>query len=99
MKSINIVSLNAMSVCSVLLPSCCATNLRHTYATLRENDKAIYECTNVIDLKPDIPFAYNNRGSAFYNKADYNKAIDNYNKAVTLYPEFESAYNNRYFTP
>jgi hypothetical protein len=35
------------------------------------------------------------RGSAHYNKEDYDKAINDYSKAIRLDPDFAMAYNNR----
>jgi len=39
--------------------------------------------------------AYNNRGNAFYQKTDYEKAINDYDKAISINNTFEMAYLNR----
>lgn len=39
--------------------------------------------------------AYNNRGIAYDNKGEFNKAIEDYNKAIELNPNDAEAYNNR----
>jgi len=39
--------------------------------------------------------AYSNRGFAYYNKGQYDRAIANYDKAIKLDPKFAIAYNNR----
>jgi len=39
--------------------------------------------------------AYNNRGSAFHYKGQYDRAISDYNKAIEIDPEYALAYFNR----
>ncbi len=39
--------------------------------------------------------AYNNRGDAWSNKKEYDKAIYDYNEAIQIVPNFEMAYGNR----
>ena len=38
---------------------------------------------------------YNNRGNAWHNKGDYDRAIDDYNKALEINPRYAKAYNDR----
>ena len=38
-----------------------------------------------------------NSGNAFYNKADYDRALVDYNQAILLNPNLTEAYNNRGF--
>jgi tetratricopeptide (TPR) repeat protein len=38
---------------------------------------------------------YIQRGNAWYNKQDYNKAITDYDKAIEFNPNYELAYYNR----
>ena len=39
--------------------------------------------------------AYYNRGIAYGDKGEYDKAIEDYSKAIELNPEYAEAYNNR----
>ena len=39
--------------------------------------------------------AYNNRGSAFHYKGQYDRAISDYNKAIEIDPEYALAFFNR----
>ena len=39
--------------------------------------------------------AYNNRGNAYYDLKDYQKAIADYTKAIELKPDYATAYYNR----
>lgn len=41
------------------------------------------------------PLAYYNRGVAYYNKRQDDKAVEDYNKAIELDPNYANAYNNR----
>jgi len=51
----------------------------------------------VIEKEPHkIPSAYNQRGSAFYEKREYERAIADYSKAIAIEPDrYFKAYNNR----
>jgi len=57
--------------------------------------KAIEYLNNAIKLKPDYVEAYNNRGLAYFNLGQYQRAIKDYNKALRLKPDFTKAYYNR----
>jgi len=48
-----------------------------------------------IELNPENAKAYNNRGLAYMNLEEYEKAISDYNKAIELNPEDADVYNNR----
>jgi tetratricopeptide (TPR) repeat protein len=48
-----------------------------------------------IEIKPDDAKAYNNRGLAYYEKGDNDRAIADYNKAIGLEPDDADTYNNR----
>ena len=39
--------------------------------------------------------SYNNRGNAWYQKGDYDRAIANYSNAIEINPSFAVAYGNR----
>jgi tetratricopeptide (TPR) repeat protein len=49
----------------------------------------------VIQLNPDDALAYNNRGNAYFNLGQYQRAIEDYNEAIRLKPDDALAYNNR----
>jgi tetratricopeptide (TPR) repeat protein len=49
----------------------------------------------VIELNPNDAHAYYNRGNAYSSKADYDRAIDDYNRAIELNPKNAHAYYNR----
>jgi tetratricopeptide (TPR) repeat protein len=48
-----------------------------------------------IEKDPNFAHAYINRGNAFRDLKQYQKAIQDYNKAISLKPNFVMAYNNR----
>jgi len=66
-----------------------------SWNAISENDKAIADYGNAIELKKDYAEAYSNRGNSWDRKGDYEKAISDYNKAIELKPDFTDAYNNR----
>ncbi|MBI5159354.1 tetratricopeptide repeat protein [Candidatus Micrarchaeota archaeon] len=47
------------------------------------------------DSSPTDARTYYHRGNAFYEKNDFDKAIENYNMAIVLNPNFSEAYFNR----
>ena len=49
----------------------------------------------MINLNPDYAEAYNNRGAAYGDKGDVDRAIDDCNTAITLKSDYADAYNNR----
>jgi tetratricopeptide (TPR) repeat protein len=62
-------------------------------------DVQINACTAVIESKQysgkDLAFAFNNRGLAYYDKRDFERAIASYNEALELDPNFSQSYHNR----
>ena len=40
-----------------------------------------------IELDPDFAEVYNNRGTAYSDRSEYKRAIEDYNKAIDLKPE------------
>ena len=48
-----------------------------------------------IELDPEFPQAYNNRGGAYAAKRELNSAIVNFTKAIELDPDYAEAYRNR----
>ena len=57
-------------------------------------DRTIRGCTTAIGRKPVAP-AYNNRGTAYDDKGDYDRAIADFSKAIALDPKYVNAYYNR----
>jgi tetratricopeptide (TPR) repeat protein len=50
-----------------------------------------------IQLNPDDALAYNNRGNAYFNLGQYQRAIEDYNEVIKLNPNDASAYFRRGF--
>jgi len=57
--------------------------------------KAIEYLNEAIRLKPDYVKAYNNRGIAYGNLGQYQRAIQDYDKAIRLKPDDAEIYYNR----
>jgi tetratricopeptide (TPR) repeat protein len=57
--------------------------------------KAIEYLSNSIKLQPDKASVYNNRGNAYSDLDQYQRAIKDYNDAIRLKPDYADAYNNR----
>jgi tetratricopeptide (TPR) repeat protein len=63
---------------------------------LGDNQGAIADYTQAIQLKPDYADAYYNRGVAKDDLGDYQGAIADFNQAIQLKPDYAAdAYNNR----
>jgi class 3 adenylate cyclase len=60
-------------------------------------DEAIEAYSEAILLEPSAR-AYNNRGIAYFDKGQWQKAIDNYTEAIRLDPQYGEAFNNRAWT-
>ena len=62
-------------------------------------DVRIGACTAVIQSGQETPLslavAYNDRGYAYDDKGEYDRAIQDYGEAIRLNPDFAFAYNNR----
>lgn len=61
-------------------------------------DNAINDYSYAIQLLPKhekIKHIYLNRGWSWINKADYDKAIDDFSRAISTDPEFDAAYYGR----
>jgi tetratricopeptide (TPR) repeat protein len=48
-----------------------------------------------IQLSPEFPKAYFNRGGLFLNQKNYEKAIEDYSTALSIDPTYAKAYFNR----
>ena len=51
--------------------------------------------SKALELDPKYTHAYNNRGNAYSDWGEYQKAIDDYNKAIELDPKYTHAYTGR----
>jgi Flp pilus assembly protein TadD len=51
--------------------------------------------TKAIELKPKDVASYNNRGLAYMQKGNYERAIDDFNVATILNPKLADAYYNK----
>ena len=58
-------------------------------------EKAIGHYTRALELKPDLPEVYTNRGNVYRDIGKIDKAIEDYNSATYLDPNDTNAYNNR----
>jgi tetratricopeptide (TPR) repeat protein len=56
---------------------------------------AIQYLDDAIKLKPDLARAYNNRGNAYSDLGQDQRAIQEYNEAIRLNPDYTDAYGNR----
>ena len=71
-------------------------NLGTLYLLLKEWNLAL-DCFQkaVSDILYKTPhFAYNNMGLAYYNKGNYQKAIESYQKALQTFPSYSLCYEN-----
>lgn len=58
-------------------------------------EKAVQHYTKALELKPDLPEGYNNRGNAYREKGEIDKAIQDYNNAIKYEENDAVSYNNR----
>jgi tetratricopeptide (TPR) repeat protein len=61
-------------------------------------DRVIELATEAIELDPNFPWPYSQRGVAHTVKGEYRLAIRDLNKAIDLDPTFDAAYTNRAIT-
>src|SRR6266508_559376 len=57
--------------------------------------KAIADFSQAIKLRPDYPYAFNNRGVAYMASGYPDEALSDFNHAIQLQPDFPQAYGNR----
>ncbi len=56
------------------------------FINANRRDEAIMVLNKAIDLDPNRPYAYNNRGLAYYGNGEIEKAISDYRKAIEIDP-------------
>jgi len=71
-------------------------NLGNLYLLMRKWDLAIASYQKAVDdvLYKTPHYAYTNMGLAYYNLANYEKAIDMYQRSLTLEPTYSTTYFN-----
>ena len=47
-----------------------------------------------ISIKPDLPGAYYNMGSAFHDRGELDAAVEAYKEFLSIKPDYADAYNN-----
>ena len=62
---------------------------------LGQIEMAMEAYSRVIELNPNNPNAYNNRGVAYNARGDFDRAVEDYTKVIELNPDDAIAYNNR----
>ena len=60
-----------------------------------DSNQALMFLNQAIRLDPNFADAYHNRGSAYLDLDQYDRAIDDYNQAIRLDPNSAPSYNNR----
>jgi len=58
---------------------------------LKRYPEAIIAYTKSIEIQPH-PYAYHNRGIAYYKKGEKNNALKNYDEAIRLKPDYANSY-------
>jgi tetratricopeptide (TPR) repeat protein len=56
---------------------------------------ALKDYNHAVELKPDLPVAYNNRGLVKRAVGNLEGALSDFDKAIELKPDFGPAYSNR----
>jgi len=70
-------------------------NLGLGHAKRGNNDIAVADLDQAINLNPENATAYNNRGFTYNNMGEYDRAIADLDQALGLDPQHATAYNNR----
>ena len=60
-----------------------------------ETELALKDLDKVVELSPNLVYAYYNKGNIYLKRNDYTSAISCFNKAIEVRPDFGAAYYNR----
>jgi serine/threonine-protein kinase len=66
-----------------------------SYSNLGQQDKALVDCTEAINLRPSHGLAYQNRGLVRRRLEEFQGAIQDYNIAIQIEPNSSDPYYNR----
>ncbi|MEN3183548.1 MAG: tetratricopeptide repeat protein, partial [Atribacterota bacterium] len=69
--------------------------LAFTHLREKRYKEAVQAYNVLLELRPDYPEGYVNRGNAYFALGEVEKAIADYSRAIDLRPNFAEAYNNR----
>ena len=72
-----------------------ADSMQNWDEKLKWYERAIVHYTEALELKPDFPEGYKNRGSVYADAGDFNRAIRDHTMAIKLKPDYAAAYNSR----
>ncbi|MDR3062250.1 MAG: tetratricopeptide repeat protein [Dysgonamonadaceae bacterium] len=67
------------------------------YLRLEDMDGCIKVCDDALTRFPDDPEFYFYKGAAYYQKKEYQKALDTYNKGVSTVPEKDPALKSDFY--
>ncbi|MBQ8047623.1 MAG: tetratricopeptide repeat protein [Prevotella sp.] len=70
-------------------------NKAHGIESKLNAGKVQLDLTHAIEINPQNPYLYYNRGNHYFQTSDYNRAIDDYTKAIELDSRLAEAYYNR----
>jgi tetratricopeptide (TPR) repeat protein len=76
-----------------LIPS--LSNLARTLKRLGEFKEALKVYSRLIELAPQDPIIYNDRGNIYVDLGEYELAIQDFDQAIDLNHKYDEAYNNR----
>lgn len=60
-----------------------------------EDDRAMADYNQAIQLNPNDAMTYNDRGNVWVDKGDFEHAMADYNQSIRLDPNYIKAYSNR----
>jgi len=88
-----------VAYCVVAGPALAASQRDKDDCTSNDPDRVIAGCTRIVqdrlETTKSLATAYNNRGSGYFAKGDYNRAIADLSEAIRLDPKDVTAYNRR----